>query len=89
MSCEKGIAFIDLPATLVWFDEAGRHQESLDSERPVGEMLLTNFYRAATSLVRRTSDLEDAYQAICVVQASRRSYEEGRRIELRGSDEEG
>jgi predicted dehydrogenase len=66
----------------VWFDEAGRHQESLDSERPVGEQLLTQFYRAATSLVRRTCDLEDAYQAICVVQAARRSHEEGRRIEL-------
>ena len=24
-----------LPATLVWFDEAGRHHESLDTERPV------------------------------------------------------
>jgi predicted dehydrogenase len=82
VSCAQGIAFIDLPATLVWFDEAGRHQESLDSERPVGEQLLTQFYRAATSLVRRTCDLEDAYQAICVVQAARRSHEEGRRIEL-------
>ena len=29
---------VDLPATLVWFDEAGRHQESLDSERPVGRL---------------------------------------------------
>jgi predicted dehydrogenase len=82
VSCERGIAFIDLPATLVWFDEAGRHQESLDSERPVGEQLLTQFYRAATSLIRRTCDLEDAYRAIYVVQAARRSYEEGRRIEL-------
>ena len=82
VSCVRGIAFIDLPATLVWFDEAGRHQESLESERPVGEQLLTHFYRAATSLVRRTCDLEDAYQAICVVQAARRSYEEGRRVEL-------
>ena len=55
-----GIAFVDLPATLVWFDEAGRHQESLESERPLGEQLLTHFYRAVTSLVRRTCDLEDA-----------------------------
>jgi predicted dehydrogenase len=81
-SCERGIAFVDLPSTLVWFDEAGRHQESLDSERPVGEQLLTHFYRAVTSLVRRTCDLEDAYRAICVVQAARRSHEEGCRIEL-------
>ena len=82
VSCQRGIAFVDLPATLVWFDEAGRHQESLDSERPVGEQLLTHFYRSVTSLVRHTCDLEDAYRAICVVQAARRSHEEGRRIEL-------
>jgi predicted dehydrogenase len=82
VSCQRGIAFVDLPATLVWFDEAGRHQESLDSERPVGEQLLTHFYRSVTSLVRRTCDLEDAYRAICVIQAARRSHDEGRRIEL-------
>ena len=61
VSCDRGIAFVDLPATVVWFDEAGRHQESLESERPVGEQLLTQFYRGVTSLVRKTSDLEDAY----------------------------
>lgn len=82
VSCSRGIAFVDLPATLVWFDEAGRHQESLDSERPLGEQLLTHFYRSVTSLVRKTCDLEDAYLAICVVQAARRSHEEGRRIQL-------
>ena len=34
VSCERGIAFIDLPATLVWFDEAGRHQDT--GERAAG-----------------------------------------------------
>jgi predicted dehydrogenase len=82
VSCDHGIAFIDLPSTLVWFDEAGRHQESLDSERPVGEQLLTQFYRAVTSLVRRASDLEDAYRALWVVAQARRSHLEGRRIKL-------
>ncbi len=82
VSCERGIAFVDLPATLVWFDEAGRHQESLESERPLGEQLLMQFYRAATSLVRRSSDLEDAYLALKVVHAAKRSHEEGRRIRL-------
>jgi predicted dehydrogenase len=82
VSCLRGIAFVDLPAALVWFDEAGRHQESLDSERPVGEQLLTNFHRSVTSLIRKTCDLEDAYKAISVVQAARRSHAEGRRIEL-------
>jgi predicted dehydrogenase len=82
VSCVRGIAFVDLPSTLVWFDEVGRHQESLDSERPIGERLLTQFYRSVTSLVRRTRDLEDACLAMRVVQAGRQSHEEGRRVEL-------
>jgi predicted dehydrogenase len=81
-SCRRGIAFVDLPSSLVWFDEAGRHQESLESERPLGERLLLQFYRSVTSLVRRSCDLEDAYLAIRVVQAARRSFQEGRRVEL-------
>jgi predicted dehydrogenase len=80
--CENGIAFIDLPATLTWFDSAGRHQESLDSERPVGEQMLRYFHRAVTSLVRRTSDLTDAFQALSVVQAARESQQQGRRMKI-------
>ena len=82
VSCRNGIAFVDPPATLVWFDEAGRHQESLESERPVGEQLLGQFHRAVTSLVRKTNDLEDAYRALQIVEEARRSYREGRRVEL-------
>lgn len=80
--CERGIAFVDLPATVTWFDEAGRHMESLDSERPVGEQLLTLFHRGVTSLVRKTSDLEDAYRALQVVLAAKRSFGERQRITL-------
>ncbi len=82
VACQNGIAFIDLPTTLIWFDRAGRHQESLDSERPVGEQLLAQFYRSVTSLVRNTSGLEDAYRALSVVLAARKSHEENRRIFL-------
>ncbi len=82
VSCENGIAFVDLPSSLIWFDEAGRHLESLESERPVGEQLLTQFHRAVTSLIRKTCDLEDAYQALTIVQQARRSHREGRRIAL-------
>ncbi len=82
VTCDHGIAFIDLPATLIWFDEAGRHQESLESERPVGELLLTQFYRAVTSLVAKTCDLEDAYLALYIVEQAQQSFREGRRIEL-------
>lgn len=82
VACEDGIAFIDLPSTLVWFDKAGRHMESLDSERPVGEQMLSQFHRAVTSLVRNTSGLEDAYRAMLIVQQAHRSHAEGCRISL-------
>ncbi len=82
VSCAQGVAFVDLPATVIWFDEAGRHQESLESERPVGEHLLTQFHRAVTSLVRRTTDLEDACRALGIVQQADRSFNEGRRVAL-------
>jgi predicted dehydrogenase len=82
VACVNGIAFIDLPAQLIWFDRAGRHQESLESERPVGEQLLSQFHRAVTSLVRNTSGIEDAYRASAIVVAAIQSHNEGRRIPL-------
>jgi predicted dehydrogenase len=80
--CDNGIAFVDLPSALLWFDEAGRHMESLEAERPVGEQLLSIFYRAVTSLVRKSSDLDDAYLALTVVRAAEESFEQGRRVQL-------
>lgn len=80
--CENGVAFVDLPATLIWFDQAGRHMESLESERPVGEQLLALFHRAVTSLVRRTNELQDAYYALSTVFAAEQSVQEGKRISL-------
>jgi predicted dehydrogenase len=82
VACEHGLAFIDLPSSLIWFDTAGRHQESLESERPVGEQLLSQFYRNVTSLVRNTSCLEDAYRALDIVIKARQSFVEGRRVHL-------
>jgi predicted dehydrogenase len=82
VACERGIAFIDLPTTLVWFDEAGRHQEALDSERPVGEQLLGHFHRSVTSLVRNTAGLDDAYRALAIVQQARASHGQWQRIAL-------
>ena len=80
--CENGIAFVDLPASLVWFDTAGRHQESLESERPVGEHMLVQFHRKVTSLVRAMSGLDDALRAMQIVQAAAASQAEGRRVAL-------
>ncbi|MEM1226006.1 MAG: Gfo/Idh/MocA family oxidoreductase [Planctomycetota bacterium] len=78
--CERGVAFIDLPGTLVWFDDAGRHQESLESESPIGEKMLGQFHRAVTSLVRNLCGLDDAYAAATILNAARQSDREGRRI---------
>jgi predicted dehydrogenase len=80
--CENGVAFVDLPSNLIWFDQAGRHMESLESERPVGEQLLALFHRAVTSLVRKTNELEDAYRALTIVLSADRSARDGERIRL-------
>jgi predicted dehydrogenase len=82
VSCENGIAFVDLPSVVVWFDEAGRHQEMLDAERPVGEQILAQFHHAVTSSTARMSDLEDLYTALLVVHEAARSFREGHRVEL-------
>jgi len=82
VGCEHGIAFVDLPSTVIWFDDAGRHQESLDGERPMGEQLLTQFHRAVISLVRKSRDLEDACRAMWIVQQAVRSSREGVRLPL-------
>lgn len=80
--CENGVAFLDLPGTLVWFDDAGRHQESLEMEAPVGEKLLSQFHRSITSLVRNLTGLDDAYRAAAILGAARQSMCEGRRMSL-------
>lgn len=80
IACERGIAFIDLPANLVWFDDAGRHQESLDSERPVDESMLLQFHRTTTSLVRQLGSLPDMVRALRIVEAADESQQQGQRI---------
>jgi len=80
--CQRGIAFLDLPHTLVWFDEAGQHSELLDHDRPVGEQLLLHFHRQVSSLVLKTSSLEDAYRALAIVNKAQESYSKGCRLPL-------
>ena len=82
VSCERGVAFVDLPSTLVWFDEAGRHIESLGDEAPVGEQLFGQFHRAVTSLLRSTDDLDKAYLALQTVLAAEESRKTGVRISV-------
>jgi predicted dehydrogenase len=82
VACENGIAFIDMPSNLIWFDKAGRNMESLESERPVGETMLAQFHRSITSLVRNTASLHDVYRAQSVVFQARAGHCEGRRMML-------
>jgi predicted dehydrogenase len=73
--CEKGLAFIDLPTTLVWFDDAGRHQETLDTELSVGQQMFGQFHRSVTSLVRKSNDLEDTCRALHILESAKKSTE--------------
>ena len=81
--CERGVAFVDLPNTLAWFDQAGQHLERLENERPVGEMLLLHFQRAVESLVLKSSSLDDAYIAVRLANRARESCRAGRRLDCR------
>lgn len=87
VACERGIAFVDLPNHLIWFDDAGRHLENLENERPIGEQLLLQFYRDVTSLVRQSSAVEDAYQVADIVLKARQSHAQGQRLFLAGEPE--
>jgi predicted dehydrogenase len=78
--CDLGVAFVDLPSTVTWFDEAGQHLETLDHERPVGEQMLVHFHRAVESLVLKTSSLEDVCRALSLASKARKSYQTGRRM---------
>ncbi len=74
--CEHGVAFVDLPATVVWFDRAGPHLESLEHERPVGEQMLRQFHRAVTSLVLQRDDLEDACRITRIMRSVQQSVQQ-------------
>lgn len=80
--CENGIAFVDLPSTVAWFDGAGQHMEKLDHERNVGEQLLLHFHRAVESLVLKTASLEDAHRAITIVNQAKVSCQTGQRMRV-------
>ncbi len=85
--CEKGMAFIDLPSSLIWFDDAGQHNEALDAERAMGEMMLDRFHRLATHKLCNSSDAHDADCAMKIVLGANQSIETGDRIQL-GFDED-
>jgi predicted dehydrogenase len=80
--CERGLAFIDLPSTLVWFDDAGRHQETLDTELPIGQQMLIQFHRAVASKSSLVSDLQETNEAIRILENAKRSTLTHQRVSL-------
>ena len=82
IACEWGAAFVDLPSTLVWFDSFGRHQESLDSERPAGEQLLIRFHQAVLHGGHPLLDWQEVRRNREVLCGAAKSHAEGRRWEL-------
>ena len=82
VSCERGIAFVDLPldAGLV---RRSRPASGVAGKRAAGgRAALDAVSSSVTSLVRKTNDLEDAYRAPLIVEEARRTQEEGRRVEF-------
>ena len=71
--CERGIAYLDLPSSLVWFDDSGRHQERLDDEKPAIHHALMHFFRAVTSLVRQSDDIRQSYLVMEILEAAKKS----------------
>jgi len=80
--CENGIAFVDLPNTLTWFSDSGRHMESLEGERPVGERLLAAFSRMMENGNHHFDCVAEYRESTQVIQAAQRSMQEQRRIPL-------
>jgi len=80
--CEKGLAFLDLPSTLVWFDDAGRHQETLDTELPIGQQMLIQFHRAVESKSSLVSDLQETNDAIRILEKAKLSTKFHQRVPL-------
>ncbi len=80
--CRQGIGFLDLPARVVWFDEAGRHLESLEDDRPIGEQMLCQFYHLLLAQNNQNQDLDDLFRTLYILHQARRSHHLGQRIRL-------
>jgi predicted dehydrogenase len=73
---EHGMAFLDMPGQITWFDQSGRHDESLDMDRPIGEMLNDRFYRIVRHGLNPSPGLDDAVWARRMILQARDSQVE-------------
>ena len=77
---ERGIAFLEMPDQVTWFDASGRHDESLETDRPLGEMLADRFYRIVVHGLNPSPGLVDAQWARRMISEARRHQAEGRKV---------
>jgi hypothetical protein len=71
--------FVVLGGWRVWGALNGMALSNAALVLSVGELLLGQFHRSVTSLVRSTAGLEETFRALSVVSEARRSFAEGKR----------
>jgi len=57
---EHGVAYLDMPGEVTWFDQSGQHDETHELDRPLGEMLADRFYRIVVHGLNPSPGLNDA-----------------------------
>jgi predicted dehydrogenase len=76
---EHGMAFVQMPSDVTWFDKSGRHDETLEMERSLGEMLSDRFYRIVVHGLTPSPGLDDLDWARRIVTHARAASAAGRR----------
>jgi hypothetical protein len=77
---EHGVAILEMPGEVTWFDESGRHDESLEMDRPLGELLSERFYRILVHGLNPSPGLSDARWARMLLREARRHRATGAKV---------
>lgn len=75
---EHGMASLEMPGEITWFDESGRHDESLEMDRPLGEMLADRFYRIIVHGLNPSPGLADMEWARSMLLQARQAQAQAR-----------
>jgi predicted dehydrogenase len=68
---QHGMAFLEMPGQITWFDQSGCHEEHHEPDRPVAEMLSDRFYQIIRHGLTPAPGLSDAMWARKMVFESR------------------
>ena len=77
---ERGVAWLEMPDRIQWTDSEGIHEERLPLEPTVGELLNDHFHRLVRGAQTMAPTWEDTIAVARLIDAVRRSGQEGRRI---------